>query len=392
MNVILHIGLGAFHRAHQAVYLQRLHDLGQRDWTIVAGNLRPDMLPLEQALIASGGEYTVHSVAPGGARQRQRIRCIRRVLSFDPQWHELIAVGADPSTRIISMTVTEGGYGDGAPIYDVIEAILERRRGQPVTVLSCDNLRGNGDRLRARFAGANATFPNSMVDRITPKPAGGTDVTCEQFMQWVLEDRFAAGRPEWERVGALFAPSVIPYEEAKIRILNASHSALAWAGALRGHAFIHECAADPAILGLAHAHVTEEVIPCLAPSPLDLAEYRDQVLERFRNAALQDTVQRVAGGSASKVRTFILPTLLDRLRAGAPIRRSAALAALFFRYLERWCAGGLAFEHTDPELNIEEARRLFAHADPLGAFGSLAMLWGEAAGDARFLLALRAEG
>jgi D-arabinitol 4-dehydrogenase len=363
VNVILHLGLGAFHRAHQAAYLQRLHDLGERDWTLVAGNLRPDQLAVEAALIAQGGAYTLETVAPDGRRERERIRSIGRVIPYDPQWRELIAVGAQPATRIISFTVTEGGYGDGAPIYAALEAILRRRTG-PVTLLSCDNLRGNGERLRARFGGADATFPNCMVDRITPRPAAAPDVMCERFAHWVIEDRFAAGRPRWERAGVQLVSSVAPYEEAKIRILNASHSALAWAGALRGCTYIHECVADPAVRAGAEAYVTEEVIPCLRPSPLDLEAYRDQVLERFANAALADTVARVAGDSAAKARAFVLPTLEDRLRAGLPIARTAHLAALFHRFL----GGRQAVE----------------------AFCADASVWGSAAGDARFVRAVKA--
>src|SRR5205814_5873680 len=192
----------------------------------------------------------------------------------------------------------------------------------PVTLLNCDNLRHNGDRTRAGllqflelvddaelmgWVKRHASFPNSMVDRITPRPTpelaarveaatGRVDaapVMAESFIQWVIENRFAAGRPAWESVGVQMVASVDPYEEAKIRILNASHSAIAWAGTLCGHAFIHEGTRAPAIRRIAHDYVTEDVIPCLAqpgrPSPVDLAAYRDVVLDRFANEAIADT-------------------------------------------------------------------------------------------------------
>ena len=386
MNTILHLGLGAFHRAHQAAYLNQLGDSG---WSIAAGNLRPDMPEVIEALIAQGGEYTLETTSVDGAFTYERIRSIRRVIPFDPTLATLKETGASPATRIISFTVTESGYGVDAPIFHALQAILKTRMelgGGPVTLLSCDNVRGNGERSRTgllellekeepslkRWVEANTTSPNCMVDRITPRMSpdvaervraavGWNDrapVSAERFMQWVMEDRFCAGRPEWEKAGVEFVPSVTPYEEAKIRILNASHSAIAWAGTLRGHRYIHEALADEAVRRVAHGFVTEEVIPCLSPSPVDLPAYRDVVLARFANPHLRDTVERVAADSAAKLRGFIVPTLLDRLRRGESVRRTAELAALFF---------------------------LFRSEDgPLEAFCADESLWGPAAGDLRF--------
>ena len=356
--------MGAFHRAHQAWYLNRLHALGERDWTIVGANLRPDMLDVEAALGANGGEYTLEMASPDGGKEEERIRSISRILPYHPDWKEIVRIGAAPSTPVISFTVTEGGYEEGAPIFEVVARILEAR-STPVTLLSCDNLRNNGERFREgllrRMGGAvDASFPSCMVDRITPKPLKPGRVLCERFAQWVIEDRFAAGRPPWEKVGVQMVESVAPYEEAKIRILNASHSALGWGGALRGYRYVHECAADPALRAIAHAYVTEEVLPCLAGSPLDLPAYRDEVLERFRNPHLKDTVERICGNSPAKIRAFIAPNLAQRLRAGWPVRRSAELAALYLRYAGSDVTQANLRPFSDDASFVDEVRRAVA--------------------------------
>ncbi len=320
MNIMLHIGLGSFHRAHQAVYLHRLRETGDRSWAIVGGNSRPDMAETMAALIAQQGRYTLETVTPAGVRAYETITAIQRVIPYAPDLRELIAVGADPDTHIVSFTVTEAGYyldaqdrldlsakdlaADleavragliGSTIYAVLTSILRARMTSgagPVTLLNCDNLRHNGDRSRgglmqfialagdeelASWVEANTSSPNAMVDRITPRPtpdvaervaaaAGWADaapVTAESFIQWVIEDRFVAGRPAWEKVGVEMVASVQPYEEAKIRILNATHSCIAWAGTLAGMTYIHEGTHDPEIRGFAHAYVTDDVIPCL---------------------------------------------------------------------------------------------------------------------------------
>jgi len=383
---MLHLGLGSFHRAHQAVYLQRLYDRGDPQWSITGGNLRPDMAELIDALRAQGGAYTLETVSPAGERRYERITAIREVLPYEPSMAGLLAQGAAPSTRIVSFTVTEAGYyldahdrldvhcpdlandlerarrdEPGQTIYGAITAILRARRragGAPVTLLNCDNLRHNGERFRSGLvqfidalgdAGlrdwfeAHTTCPNAMVDRITPRPspdvgervkaATGVDdpvaLMAESFIQWVIEDRFCNGRPAWETVGVDMVESVAPYEEAKIRLLNATHSCIAWAGTLAGYEFIHEGTHDAAIRRIAYDYVTDDAIPVLQPSPIDLAAYRDAVLDRFGNPALRDTNQRVAMDGFSKIPGFIAPTLRERLARGESIESVAMLPALF---------------------------------------------------------------
>ena len=434
---LLHLGLGSFHRAHQAVYMHRLMQQGDARWQCAGANLRPDMADTIAALRRQGGAYTLETVSPQGERKLEKITSITEVVPFEPTLARVMELGADPATRIVSFTVTEAGYAldhegrldlahddvvndlAGKPprsIYGVVAALLRGRRAAnagALTLLNCDNLRHNGDRFRENLrayvtaAGdapllawldANTTCPNAMVDRITPRPtpeamariraqAGWDDqapLMAESFIQWVIEDRFANGRPEWERVGVEMTGDVQPYEEAKIRILNATHSAIAWAGTLRGMTYIHEGTRDTAIRGIAADYVTNDVIPCLArpgaPSPVDLPAYRDVVLDRFANDAIADTNQRVAADGFAKIPGFILPTIRERLAQGGSIASVARLPALFLTFLQRWHQGRLPFGYQDQAMVPERAHAICDAVDPLAEFVADASLWGELAG------------
>jgi len=445
---ILHLGLGAFHRAHQALYLQALHDRGDARWVLAGGNLRPDMPDIIDALRAQGGAYTLETVSAQGERRYAWVQAIRTVVPYTPDLAGLIAIAADPATRILSFTVTEAGYyldsrndldwsqapelgadlaaaregRPGSTLYGALTALLRARKAAgagPITLLNCDNLRHNGDRSRegllqfvralgddalATWIVLNTTSPNAMVDRITPRPtpevadrvraATGRDdraaLMSESFTQWVIEDRFAAGRPAWETVGVDMVDSVLPYEEAKIRLLNATHSCVAWAGTLAGYRFIHEGTQDPRIRRMAADYATDDAIPVLQPSPLDLAAYRDVVLERFANPAIADTNQRVAMDGFSKIPGFITPTIRERLARGEGIASVAMLPALFLAYLQRWHAGLLPHEYQDQVMDVDAAHAICAAADPVAAFADDRLLWGELAGDPRLETALRA--
>lgn len=448
---ILHLGLGSFHRAHQAVYLQRLHDAGDLRWSLVGANLRPDMDSVVSAMQAQHCRYTLETIAPNGRCDYQTISAIGEVMAFDAGLQGVVRCGADAATRIISFTVTEAGYyldatghldldapevasdiqalqrgGVGSTLYGVVAAMLRARlqnASGPVTLLNCDNLRHNGDRFYkgltaflARcnsgelldWAHAHVSCPNAMVDRITPRPppelrarvlaATGVDdaaaVSAEHFIQWVIEDRFPAGRPNWEHVGVDMVDAVAPYEEAKIRILNASHSCIAWAGTLCGLTFIHQGARTPAIRQMVVDYVTNDVIPCLSPpgrpSPLDLHAYRDSVLERFGNPALQDTNQRVAADGFSKIPGFIAPTLRQRLAAGETADSVAVLPALFLAFLQRWHGGDLPYTYQDQAMNEAAAHAICTASDPVAALCADAALWGDIAGNAHMVQAVRA--
>ena len=284
----------------------------------------------------------------------------------------------------------------------------------PVTLLNCDNLRHNGERARAgllqfidllgdaplrEWVERNTANPNAMVDRITPRPtaavrervaaATGVDdpaaLMGESFIQWVIEDNFIAGRPAWEQVGVEMVASVQVYEEAKIRLLNASHSCIAWAGTLVGFTYIHEGTQDAQIRRFAFDYVTDDVIPVLDtpehPSPINLPQYRDVVLDRFANPAIADTNQRVAMDGFSKIPGFIAPTIRERLARGETIASVTMLPALFLAYLQRWHAGAIAYTYQDQAMDPAVAHAICASPDPVQAFCADATLWGPLAGD-----------
>jgi D-arabinitol 4-dehydrogenase len=449
--VMLHLGLGFFHRAHQALYLHRLIESGDNGWVLAGGNTRPDMMELMANLAAQGGTYTLETVAPTGARSYTKITAIKTVVPYEPNLAGLIAIGADPSTRIISFTVTEAGYyldaknrldlsfpdlaadvaaaqqgKPGGTIYAALTAILRermRRSGGKVTLLNCDNLRHNGERFRGGllqfiallndtrlhdWVAANTSSPNAMVDRITPRPgpdvaervkrATGWDdaapVMSESFIQWVIEDDFCNGRPAWERVGVEMVESVNPYEEAKIRILNASHTGIAWAGTLAGYESIHEGTRDPAIRRIAWDYVTNDAIPCLStpehPSPIDLAAYRDVVLERFGNPAIRDSNQRVAMDAYSKIPGFMAPTVRERLANNASIASVAMLPALFLAFLQRWHRNEIPYTYHDQAMDPAAAHAICNATDPVDALCRDTVLWGPLAGDPRLVGGIRA--
>ncbi len=445
--VMLHLGLGAFHRAHQAVYLHELIASGDARWCLAGGNIRPDNMELIAALAQQGGTYTLETITPQGRHSYTKITSIREVIPYEPTLSGLIARAADPATRIISFTVTEAGYyldtqnrldasladivadlatlrtgRPGSTIYGALAAMLRRRMqagAGSVTLLNCDNLRHNGERFRGGllqfveilgdaalldWVQSNTTCPNAMVDRITPRPspdvaqrvlaatgwADAVPVMGESFIQWVIEDDFCAGRPDWEKVGVQMVESVAPYEEAKIRLLNAAHSCIAWAGTLVGYHFIHEGTHDAAIRQFAYDYVTDDVIPVLSPSPIDLAAYRDVVLDRFGNPAIRDTNQRVAMDGYSKIPGFIVPTFRDRLRRGESIASVAMLPALFLAYLERWHRGEISYVYQDQAMNPETAHAVCATTDPVAAFCSDPVLWGDLVDNPAVVGAVRA--
>ena len=446
VSVQLHLGLGSFHRAHQAMYLQKLHELGDEQWSIVAGNLRPDMQSTIDAIRSQGYEYTLETISPSGKHEYQSIKSIKSIIDWDSKLEGLTAVAADENTKIISFTVTEAGYyldennqlddsfedlrSDLAgktvsTIYGAMTKFLRARmelNGQAITLQNCDNVRSNGSLFRASlldfiqrvndqelhdWVKDNTTCPNSMVDRITPRPTpevvervreatGKLDEAAlmgESFSQWVIEDNFIAGRPAWERVDVSMVDDVEPFEEAKIRMLNGTHSCIAWAGALRGYDFIHEGLKDPEVRQFAYDYVTDDVIPCLSdpghPSPLNLAEYRDIVLDRFSNPNIQDTNQRVAMDAYSKIPSFILPTISDSLKAGRSIDSVAIIPALFLEFLIRQQRGEITFEYQDQAMDVENAKAIVSAEDPIAAFANDKVLFKELAGDATLISALR---
>lgn len=438
----LHIGAGSFHRAHQAWYLHRLLLAGINEWTIALGNIRDDVTPMLEKLAAQDYRYVLETVDFKGNREYEEITSIRKTVKWDPELKELIAVGAASDTGVISFTVTESGYyldttfkldqslpeiqaelkGAMNTIYGTMAAILRRRmaeKGAPVTLLCCDNVRHNGERFRsglleflelrketelAAWVKANTTCPCCMVDRITPRPTpdiaervkaklGKDDkvpVMGESFIQWVVEENFIAGRPQLEKVGVEMVKDVQPYEEAKIRLLNATHSCVAWAGTLVGLSYIHEDTTTPSIRKMAYDYCTEDVIPCLTPScPLDLEKYRDTVLDRFSNSYILDTNQRVAADGFSKIPAMIAPTLIECYAKGRTPAATAMLPALFFVFLEQWHQGKLAYQYQDGIMDAVAAHAMYEAADPLAVFAADEALFGPLAKKPEFAQLLR---
>lgn len=427
-SVWLHIGAGSFHRAHQAWYLHQLLRQGDDSWCIALGNIRNDADKLLAELAAQGGEYVLETVSPQGERQYEKITSIQRIIRQDDA---LLQQGARPETRIISFTVTESGYyltpeheldlsaadikadlnGAALTLYGTLTRILKQRiadTDRPVTLLNCDNLRHNGERFRGGFlaflqakgeqrlydwVSANTTSPNTMVDRITPRPTpdiaervtaatgihDAVPVMGESFIQWVIEDNFIAGRPALEKAGVELVESVLPWEEAKIRILNASHSAIAWAGTLIGLNCIDESTRHPAIWQMAQDYITRDVIPALTPCPLDLAQYRDVVLQRFTNPWIKDTNQRVAADGLSKIPGMVTPTLMDCYRKGKTPQATAVLCGLFYLFLQRWSQGQLPYSYQDGALKPQVIQHMFAMRDPLQCFTTDEALFSELA-------------
>ena len=311
---IVHVGVGNFHRAHMGVYLDRLFGAGLgHDWAIVGAGVRPADAVTRERLAAQDWLSTVVELDPAGLSARVTAP-MRGFAAVEPE--ATVAAMADPRVRIVSLTVTEGGYfaapdggfdaehpeiradaGDGPPrtVFGMILAALARRRAEgraPFAVLSCDNLPGNGHAARAATAGLAAlrgeeglldgvSFPNGMVDCITPatddavramvRERFGVDdaapVICEPFRQWVLEDDFPQGRPPLEEVGVEFVPDVVPYELMKLRVLNAAHAAIAYPSALLGHRMVHEAVGDPDVAAWVRSVIAREAIPTLAPIP-----------------------------------------------------------------------------------------------------------------------------
>ena len=445
---MLHLGLGSFHRAHQAVYLNELHALGDTRWALAGGNIRPDMAQTIADLQAQDGAYTLETVTPQGVYEYNRITAIKKVVTYDDALTGLVVIAKDASTRIISFTVTEAGYyldaneqldlsfadltADitrvkaglaGHTIYGALCTLLRARMNAcsaseaGITLLNCDNLRHNGDRARsgllqfitliddtalATWVQQHTTCPNAMVDRITPRPtptvaervkaATGRDdpasLMGESFIQWVIEDNFANGRPAFERVGVEMVTDVAAYEEAKIRLLNATHSCIAWAGTLLGMTYIHEGTLHAPTRQLAYDYVTNDVIPVLTPCPIDLARYRDVVLDRFSNPAIADTNQRVAMDGFSKIPGFIAPTIRERLTRGESVAAVMVLPALFLAYLQRWHRGELPYTYQDQAMNPATAHAICSSADPIAAFVADDVLWGDLAGSAALTQAM----
>ena len=386
---VVHFGVGGFHRAHQAMYHDRLMNSGKAlEWGICGVGVMPGDRAMKEALDAQDGLYTLVVKHADGTYEPRVIGSITEYLFAPDDPEAVIEKLCDEATRIVSLTVTEGGYsidqitGDFVPAGDVesdlepgavprsafgfiVEALARRRaRGvSPFTVMSCDNLQGNGHLSRRAFTafaslrdpelGAwvahEVRFPNSMVDRITPvttdedraevRERFGVDdrwpVVCEPFTQWVLEDSFSLGRPPYEDAGVQVVEDVEPYELMKLRLLNASHQALCYFAYLDGYRLVHEAAQDPLYRSFLRGYMDLEGTPTLAPVPgVDVDEYKATLIERFSNPEVRDTIARLCAESSDRIPKWLLPVVRAQLASGGPVGYSAAVVASWARYAE----------------------------------------------------------
>ncbi|MGU7771680.1 mannitol dehydrogenase family protein [Burkholderia sp. MR1-5-21] len=408
---IAHIGVGNFHRAHEALYVDRcLHLPSHESWGICGISLGAgaEARSKADALRKQDGLYTLTEYAPDG---EVRCRVIGSLVEYmlapaDPE--AVLAKLADPAIRIVSLTITEGGYNfdettgefllstpDVAhdltastprTVFGYIVAALKRRRDaglKAFTVVSCDNLRQNGnttkrailsfaaavDKDLAEWIAANATFPNSMVDRIAPQVSeavkaranagsgieDASPVVAETFTQWVIEDKFADGRPDFPSVGVEMRHDVEAYEAVKGRMLNASHMLLSYPAVLLGYRLVHEAMVDADIVALLSTFMEKDAIPVIdGPSGLSLSGYRDLTIERFSNPAVADQLLRVAHNGAAKIPVFHTKTIQALLDKGRDVRREALLLAGFRRYLDGVDDFGAAFDVDEGKLTPED--------------------------------------
>jgi mannitol 2-dehydrogenase len=436
---IVHLGVGAFHRSHQAMYLDRLLEEGKgEDWAICGVGVLPSDRPIAEAMAAQDCLYTLVVKHADGTLEPRVVGSIVEYLLAPDDPDAVVERMAAETTRIVSLTVTEGGYNtdpvtgrfvatDPGVVRDlqprsapttsfglITEALVRRRdRGlAPFTVVSCDNIQHNGDVARRSFAAFAALrdpelgawverevpFPNSMVDRITPATTdedraevarrfGVEDrwpVVCEPFTQWVIEDRFSLGRPPLEDVGVQVVDDVDPYERMKLRLLNASHQGLAYLGRLAGYRLVHDAAQDPLFQAFLLGYMEEEATPTLLPVPgIDLDAYRRELLERFSNPAVRDTLARLAFDGSERLPKWLLPVVRDNLATGGEVRRSAAVVAGWARFSEGVDEEGESIEIADRrhESLMAAARR--QREDPL-AFIADRDLFGDLVDDERF--------
>ena len=427
---IVHIGVGGFHRAHQAVYLDDLCLAGASDWSITgAGVLRGDVR-MADALAAQDHLYTLVT-RDDRATDVRVIGSITDYVLAAGDLEPLAARIADPGTRIVSMTITEGAYpvdeASGAFVapssgaipaaWEALARGLRRRRDAGLaglTVQSCDNVMGNGDVARTaalgvcallepgleRWVGDNVVFPNSMVDRITPQTTdadraflaeeyGLVDrwpVVAETFIQWVIEDEFPYGRPPYEDAGVLLTSDVRPYETLKLRILNAGHSNAVYLAALVGHTYIHEIMADASLARFLQRFFDDEATPSLPPVPgIDVEDYKRVVAQRFANPEVRDQVARVCQDGTSKFPKFLVPTIESQLDQGGQVKLSALAMAAWCQYLlGRDDAGNEIEVAGDPRLDEAQAFARKSLADPSTFLGFSEVFGPQLPGDPRF--------
>jgi mannitol 2-dehydrogenase len=400
---IMHVGVGGFHRAHQALYMDDLlHQGGDSHWGYCGVGLLKHDARIRDVMLSQDCLYTLVERSLEGDKARI-IGSIVRFLFGPDDPEKVIEQMASPQTRIVSLTITEGGYyidqsngefnakhpdiqydlahpHEPRCSFGYLMEALDRRRLRglpPFTLMSCDNIQSNGEvakKMLTAFAELrdpvfrnwlteNCIFPNSMVDRITPATTDehrtlvkekfeiddGWPVMTESFKQWVIEDHFVQGRPAWELVGAQMTNDVLPYEKMKLRLLNASHQALCYIGMLLGYQLVHETMADDDIRELVAKMMDREVTPLLDAVPgVDLTDYKKTLIERFANPAIRDQLSRIGIYGSSGIPKFVLPSIEEQLQRRGPIKLLSFTVASWFRYLDGLDESGKEMPMLDP--------------------------------------------
>ncbi|QDT12727.1 mannitol dehydrogenase family protein [Planctomycetes bacterium K23_9] len=437
---IVHVGVGGFHRSHEAFYTDLLLQSGDvSQWGICGIGLRESDRQMAAILKEQDYLYSLIVKHPDGNVETKVIGSIVDFLLGRDDPAAVIERMAAPETRIVSLTITEGGYnvdpasGDfDAANSDAVHDLqnpqqprlvfgyltaalrLRRERGLPAfTVQSCDNIQHNGDLTRKMLLGfarlqdadlANwieneVCFPNAMVDRITPVTTSedgeylksqfavddGWPVTCEPFCQWIIEDNFSNGRPEWEKVGAQFVTDVTPYEKMKLRLLNAGHSVLGLLGSVFGYQTIDQTISDDLFAAFLRGFFDDEATPVLdAVEGIDLDQYKTTLIERFSNPNIKDSLARICLESSSKLPVFLLPTIRKNLEQGGPIDHAALVIAAWCYYSEHHTdRHGNALDIVDEQKAALNAAAKKTSNDPL-AFIKLQSVFGDLAEDTRF--------
>ncbi len=419
---ILHIGVGNFHRAHEEYYTNELIEKvsSQSQWGITGAMLLPSDECLYEALKSQDGLYTLTVCGRDGHNEVVEIGSLREVLWSGSDLNEIVEKIADPSIRIISLTITEGGYNidkvtdqfdlnnkavqhdiehpeNPVTAFGVVAQGLRKRMEMGsgrVTILTCDNLQHNGNTARkafmsffeaqdkklAKWVDTNVTFPNSMVDRITPatrpedikrlnRENGTHDkapVYCEDFIQWVIEDNFANGRPEWEKVGVQFTDDVTAYENMKLSLLNASHTLLSYPSFLIGYRKVDEAMKDRRVSKYVKDFMDVDITPYVpAPGNIDLENYKQTLIERFGNEAVSDQVARLCFDGLSKFPVYVTPNLTKMVKDGKDLTRIAYLIAAYYHYLKYHTDdNGEIFNIAEPWMT-PQIQKLLLSDDPL---------------------------
>ena len=422
---ILHIGVGNFHRAHAEYYTNLLlENASQHQWGICGAMLLPGDEPLYRSLKSQEQIYTLTVCGRDGVDEAYRIGSLVELYWAMEEAEAILAKIADKSIRIITLTITEGGYNmekstgefilddptiqhdlqnplSPKTVFGFIAEGLRRRKALgngPITILSCDNLQHNGNTARKAFCtffkaqdeelaawvAENVTFPNSMVDRITPatrpedivrlNEKNGTEdkapVYCEDFIQWVIEDNFIAGRPAWESVGAEFTDDVTAYENMKLSLLNASHTLLSYPSFLSGYRKVDDAMHDEHIAKFVRVFMDEDITPYVpAPGNTDLELYKQTLVERFGNRSVSDQVARLCFDGISKFPVYVMPNLIKMIADGAELKRVAYLIAAYRHYLKyKVDDKGASFEVAEPWLTAED-EALIASDNPVDFLG-----------------------